>query len=319
MVATVEAHGVGRVYGRADRAVGLHELTLVAQPGQVVALLGHNGAGKTTAVRGLTTLTHFDRGRARVAGFDVRTEGHRVRERIALVGQGAAVDDRLTARQNLVLFARLRGLGRADARRRAAALLAQVGLAGAADRSVQGFSGGMRRRLDLAAGMLVRPEVMFVDEPTAGLDPAARRDLWGALRTLVTEGTTLVLTTQYLEEADALADHAVLLAHGRVVGEGTPDELKDRLDSSAIHVRFADHNDAARAVPVLTALAPATELTDGGLVATLPAAGRQSLLACVRALTDCGVSPTAVTLRRPSLDEVFLSLTEQHPRPEATL
>ncbi|WP_324653343.1 ATP-binding cassette domain-containing protein [Georgenia sp. H159] len=307
MDAAIEAHGVGKVFGK--DAVGLRELSLEVRPGRVLALLGHNGAGKTTAVRGLSTLLRFDRGDAAVAGFDVRAQAHQVRERIGLVGQGAAVDDQLTAVQNLVLFGRLRGLDRRAAAARARELVVRFGMDDAADRPVRGFSGGMRRRLDVAAGLVVRPEVLFVDEPTTGLDPAGRRDLWQALRELVDEGTTVLLTTQYLEEADALADHVVLLAHGEVVAEGTADELKDRLGHAALRVRFTDAEEAARVLPALRVIDPDLEV-DGGVVTTLDAADPGVLPACVRALAAHGVTPAELSLRKPSLDEVFLSLTE---------
>lgn len=311
MTPMIEARGAGKLFGRDPEAVGLAELDLEVPRGHVVALLGHNGAGKTTAVRGLSTLLRFDRGQAQVAGFDTRTHPQRVRERIALIGQSAAVDDLLTARENLVLFGRLRGLSRADAAARTRQLLAEFGLVKDADRPVTGFSGGMRRRLDVATSMIVRPEVLFVDEPTTGLDPAARRDLWRTLRALVAEGTTILLTTQYLEEADALADHIVLLAHGRVIAEGTSDELKDALGPASLRVRFADQADVERARRPLQAIDQELRMADG-VTATLSPDRPQSLLECVRALDELGISPVEVTLRKPSLDEVFLSLTEHH-------
>lgn len=307
----IQAESVGKLYRGRTGEAGLRELDLDVAPGRVAALLGHNGAGKTTAVRGLATLLGFDRGHARVAGFDVATQARQVRERIALVGQSVAVDEQLSARQNLVLFARLRGLNRAGAAVRARQLLAQSGLEEAADRPVQGFSGGMRRRLDVAVSMIVRPEVLFVDEPTAGLDPAARRDLWEVLRALVSEGTTVLLTTQYLEEADALADHIVLLARGRVIAEGTADALKDMLGPALIRVRFAAQVDADRAWQALTVLDPGAR-ADATATVILSATRPNTLLQCVRALADRDISPLEVTLRKPSLDEVFLSLTEKH-------
>lgn len=304
----IEARGVGKSFGSGADRVGLHDLSLSVPAGQVLALLGHNGAGKTTAVRGLTTLAPFDHGSARVARYDVATHPQRVRERVALVGQVPAVDEQLTAVQNLVLFGRLRGLGRAAARGRATELIEDFGLTGAESRPVQGFSGGMRRRLDVAASLIVQPDVLFVDEPTTGLDPAARRDLWHTLRALVAQGTTVLLTTQYLEEADALADHIVLLAHGRVVAEGTSDELKSRLGHPVIRLRFAAPDHAERAVPVLSAVDPDTQL-EGGMVVTLTATRHDALPECLRALAQHDLSPTEVALRKPSLDEVFLSLT----------
>ncbi|WP_236082170.1 ABC transporter ATP-binding protein [Acidipropionibacterium jensenii] len=222
----IEAEGVSKIYRSRDGESGLRELSLHANEGEALALLGPNGAGKTTAIRGLATLVAFDRGTARVGGYDVSTEAARVREHIGLVGQYAAVDEQLTAGQNLRFFGRLRGLARRFAGQRADELIEGFGLGEAQNRAVSTFSGGMRRRLDLATSLVVPPQVLFVDEPTSGLDPAARRDLWESLRALVRGGTTMLLTTQYLEEADHLADRIVLLARGTVVAQGTPNELK---------------------------------------------------------------------------------------------
>ncbi|HZK05936.1 MAG TPA: ATP-binding cassette domain-containing protein [Actinomycetaceae bacterium] len=313
MRAVIEAEGVGKTYRTKAGEVGLRELSLEVEKGQVLALLGPNGAGKTTAVRGLSTLLRFDRGRARVAGHDVRAEATQVRSRIALVGQSAAVDDQLAAKQNLMLFGRLRGLSRADAAKRSGELIQQFGLAEAQDRAVGGFSGGMRRKLDVAASMIVRPEVLFVDEPTTGLDPAARRDLWQALSMLLNEGTTVLLTTQYLEEADQLADQIVLLSRGVVIAQGTPDELKDAVGPSVIQIRFDSEADARTALTRLTAVDPEAALNDAGIEVSLHAVGSDALGRSVRTLTELGFSPNEVTLRKPSLDEVFLTLTGDTP------
>ncbi|MCC2593939.1 ATP-binding cassette domain-containing protein [Tessaracoccus sp. OS52] len=310
----IEAVSVARLYGRDGAEVGLKDLSLSVPQGQVLALLGHNGAGKTTAVRGLTTLLAFDRGTARVAGYDVRTQPQEVRQHISLVGQLTTVDEQLSAADNLELFGRLRGLARGAARGRATELVRQFGLTDAGNRPVRDFSGGMRRRLDVAASMIVRPDVLFVDEPTTGLDPAARRDLWQTLRGLVAEGTTILLTTQYLEEADALADHVVLLAHGSVAAEGTPDDLKDALGRSRITLRFADLNQAQHARAVLSAVALDADLEDTALALGADHSG--SLLECLRRLDEHGLSPIEVALRKPSLDEVFLSVTETPDHPE---
>mgnify|MGYP001156557247 CR=1 FL=1 len=307
MAAAIEAERVGKTYRAGKTEVGLRELSLDVEPGRVLALLGPNGAGKTTAVRGLSTLLRFDRGRARVAGHDVISEAQAVRERIALVGQSAAVDDQLTASANLVLFARLRGMSRRAASHRATELIAQFGLAEAEGQVVRGFSGGMRRRLDVAASMIVPPHVLFVDEPTTGLDPSARRDLWQTLRVLVREGTTILLTTQYLEEADALADDIVLLDRGQVVAQGSADQLKSMVGPPVIQVRFENEADARQAMPVLHNVDAAAALDDTATV-TLHAESASALVRSIQAL-DGVASPTEVTMRKPSLDEVFLALT----------
>lgn len=317
MEMAIEAESVGRLFGSGADAVGLRELDLAVPPGSVVALLGHNGAGKTTAVRGLATLLEFDRGQARVAGFSVRSQPQEVRQRISLVGQMAAVDEHLSATDNLVLFGRLRGLNRTQGTTRAEDLLDQFGLAEARGRPVRGFSGGMRRRLDVAASIITRPEVLFVDEPTTGLDPAARRDLWQTLRGLVAEGTTILLTTQYLEEADALADHIVLLAHGAVIAEGTSDALKDALGQSRITVRFATHDQAHAALPLLSSISDGAWL-DHDATLVLDTDRNEDLLASLRVLSGHGVAPVEASLRRPSLDDVFLTMTENPTPKEST-
>lgn len=307
MRTVIEAEAVGKTYGRGDDAVGLQQLTLELEEGGVLALLGPNGAGKTTAVRGLSTLLRFDRGNAQVAGYDVSTQAKQVRQRIALVGQSAAVDDQLTAIQNLVLFARLRGLDRSAAMRRAKELIDQFGLADAAARAVRGFSGGMRRRLDVAASMIVRPHVLFVDEPTTGLDPAARRDLWRALRSLVAEGTAVLLTTQYLEEADTLADDIILLDRGHAVAHGSADHLKSMVGPPVLQLRFQDEADAHRATPVLQGVDPSATLDETRTTVTLHAEA-ENLTRSIQVLAGI-VRPIEVTMRKPSLDEVFLTLT----------
>lgn len=304
----VDAQDMTKVYGEGPDAVGLHGVAIQVKPGQVVALLGHNGAGKTTLIRGLATLLQFDSGDVQVAGRDVKDDPRGVRERIALVGQGVAVDDQLTAVQNLVLFGRLRGLDRSTATARARALIADFGLEGDDERPVAGFSGGMRRRLDVAASLIVRPEVLFIDEPTTGLDPAARRDLWRALRVLVGEGTSVLLTTQYLEEADALADHIVLLAHGRTIAEGTPDDLKQLLGRPRMVFRFQTTEEGQTATSSLSVVHPEIGAPDA-LTLELEATERDSLMTALRVLEDVGVTPIEASLSRPSLDEVFLTLT----------
>ncbi|MTK00928.1 ATP-binding cassette domain-containing protein [Micromonospora sp. CP22] len=316
MTRAIEAEQVGKRYAVKGGEVGLHDLSVQAEQGQVHALLGPNGAGKTTAVRGLATLLRFDRGTARVAGYDVGREAERVRERIGLVGQYAAVDERLTAVQNLRFLGRLRGLGRAASAARAEALIEQFGLVAAANRAVSGYSGGMRRRLDLAASLIVTPQVLFVDEPTTGLDPAARRDLWNALRELVRQGTTILLTTQYLEEADELADKIVLLARGKVVAEGSADDLKAMVGPPIVQIRFATDADADAALPALVRVDAGARLDSSGSTVTLPATAPEVLGRSVDALTGAGLAAIEVTLRKPTLDEVFLTLTGDEPATE---
>lgn len=305
----IEADGVGKVYRSRDGESGLRELSLHANHGEVLALLGPNGAGKTTAVKGLSTLVAFDRGTARVGGHDVSTEAARVREHIGLVGQYAAVDEQLTAGQNLRFFGRLRGLRRRVAGQRADELIEQFGLSEAQNRAVNSFSGGMRRRLDLATSLVVPPQVLFVDEPTTGLDPAARRYLWESLRALVRGGTTILLTTQYLEEADQLADRIVLLAHGEVAAQGTPNELKALVGPPVVHAVFETTDDAQSSLRVLSAISADAHLDEDAITVTLPSASASVLSDVTAELASVGLSPAEVTLRRPSLDEVFLTLT----------
>lgn len=305
----IEADGVGKVYRSRDGESGLRELSLHANHGEVLALLGPNGAGKTTAVKGLSTLVAFDRGTARVGGHDVSTEAAHVREHIGLVGQYAAVDEQLTAGQNLRFFGRLRGLRRRVAGQRADELIEEFGLSEAQNRAVSSFSGGMRRRLDLATSLVVPPQVLFVDEPTTGLDPAARRYLWESLRALVRGGTTILLTTQYLEEADQLADRIVLLAHGEVAAQGTPNELKALVGPPVVHAVFETTDDAQSSLCVLSAISADAHLDEDAITVTLPSASASVLSDVAAELASVGLSPAEVTLRRPSLDEVFLTLT----------
>lgn len=315
MKLAIEAEGIGKSYHTKKGEVGLRDLSLEVEKGQVVALLGPNGAGKTTAVRGLATLLRFDRGRASVAGYDVKTEAKQVRSHIALVGQTAAVDEQLTAEQNLMLFGRLRGLSRGGAATRSGELLRQFGLVEAADRTVRGFSGGMRRKLDLAASMIFRPDVLFVDEPTTGLDPAARRDLWQSLRLLLGEGTTILLTTQCLEEADQIADQVVFLSSGEVVAQGTSEELKDIVGPAVIRFCFDTEVDARAALVELKTIDFKAELNERRLEVSLPTPDPDVLGASLHAMTEQGLSPKEVTLRKPSLEEVFLKLTGDTPGP----
>ncbi|HEX6423598.1 MAG TPA: ATP-binding cassette domain-containing protein [Acidimicrobiales bacterium] len=308
--AAIEAYGLRKRFGDTTALTGLD---LAVAEGTVCGLIGPNGAGKTTAVRILSTLLRPDGGRATVAGFDVVRQPGEVRRRIGLVGQQTSVDELLSGRQNLVMFGRLHHLSPGAARRRAAELLARFGLDGAGDRPVATWSGGMRRRLDLAAGLLRAPQVLFLDEPTTGLDPAARVEVWADIRPLVAEGSTLVLATQYLEEVDRLADTVHVVDRGRVVAVGSPDRLKARTGGDRIDVVVADGDQvAAAAVAVGRATGAEVEVTPGSRRIAAPVTDRMAALtAVVSALRDAGVVAEDVALRRPTLDEAFVALTRQ--------
>jgi ABC-2 type transport system ATP-binding protein len=296
----VEATGLRKSFGATEVLAGVD---LEIREGSVLALLGPNGAGKTTTVRILTTLTRPDSGRATIAGYDVLREPARVRGVISLTGQYAAVDENQTGRENLVMIGRLMHLGRPTARRRTGELLERFGLTDAMDRRVKTYSGGMRRRLDLAMSLIAQPRVIFLDEPTTGLDPASRSTMWEAIGELVRDGTTILLTTQYLEEADRLADRIVLLDRGRIVATGTADALKDRIGGERIELRFADEPQLLKAAGLLDGVA-------GQLVLNIPSDGTAAHLHRVLdVLRDNGVQPERVSSHRPTLDDVFLALT----------
>jgi ABC-2 type transport system ATP-binding protein len=291
-----------------DKAA-LDGFDLRVRPGTVCGLLGPNGAGKTTAVRILSTLLRADGGRAEVAGFDVAAQPAEVRRRIGLVGQQAAVDEVLSGRQNLELFGRLHHLSAAGARARAVELLDRFGLADAGDRAVRHYSGGMRRRLDLAVGMILAPRVLFLDEPTTGLDPRARSEVWDAVRSLVDDGATVLLTTQYLDEADQLADQIAVIDAGRVVAGGSPAELKSRIGGDRIEVVVRAAADLPLAADLLHKIAGVPPDTDL-LRLIAPVRDRVTALTdAVRSLDAAGITVEDIALRRPTLDEVFLSLT----------
>jgi ABC-2 type transport system ATP-binding protein len=303
----IVAEGLGKRFGD---LWALRELDLDVPTGSVLGLLGHNGAGKTTAVRILTTLAVPTTGSARVAGLDVVADAAAVRANIGLAAQAATVDGLLTARRNLELVGRLYHLPRAVARRRADELLERLELADAADRLVKTFSGGMRRRLDLAATLVAVPPVLFLDEPTTGLDPHSRNELWALLRELVRDGATLLLTTQYLEEADRLADDIVVLDHGRTVAAGSPEELKAGIGGERIDVKVAALEDLPAGEAALAPFADGASAIDpDALVVTVPVAPGTPLLEVVRALDGAGVAATDVHRREATLDDVFLSLT----------
>ncbi|MEU8258722.1 ATP-binding cassette domain-containing protein [Micromonospora inaquosa] len=308
----VVAEGLGKRYGP-TRALDTFDLTVPA--GTVHGLLGPNGAGKTTAVRILTTLLRFDTGRASVAGYDVLRRPDEVRARIALTGQYAAVDEILSGRQNLELFGRLFRLSSREARRRAAELLERFGLDEAAGRSAGEYSGGMRRRLDLAASLIRTPRVLFLDEPTTGLDPRSRNQVWDLVRGLVADGTTVLLTTQYLEEADQLADRISVIDAGRVVAEGSPDQLKAMTGGDRIEVVVRDAAELAHAGRIVAAICGAQpELDPTVRRLSVPVLDRVAgLVDVVRGLDDAGVAVEDVGLRRATLDEAFLHLTGHRP------
>ncbi|MGW9349432.1 ATP-binding cassette domain-containing protein [Nocardiopsis flavescens] len=304
----VRAEGLRKGYG--DTAA-LDGFDLEVPAGTVFGLLGPNGAGKTTAVRVLATLLRPDAGRAEVAGADVVREPERVRAAIGLTGQYASVDELLTGRENLVMFSRLYGLDRGAARRRAGELLADFGLTEAADRYASGYSGGMRRRLDLAVSLIQRPRVLFLDEPTTGLDPRSRLGVWESVRSLVAVGTTVVLTTQYLEEADRLADTVAVIDRGRTLAEGTPDALRSRVGGDRLDVVVRDPADLSATAALLgSALGAPATVHRGEQRISLPAADRLAVLTgAVRALEGSTAAIADIGVRRPSLDEVFLALT----------
>jgi ABC-2 type transport system ATP-binding protein len=303
----ISATGLGKRYG--DRWV-LRDVDLDVPAGTVLGLLGPNGAGKTTTVRILTTLLRPDEGTARVAGFDVATEDARVRARIGLAGQAATVDELLSGRANLELVGRLYKLGGRAARERADELLERFSLADAADRLARTYSGGMRRRLDLAASLVAAAPVLFLDEPTTGLDPRSRNELWVTLREMVDGGTTLLLTTQYLEEADRLADRIAVIDAGRVIARGTPAELKARVGGERVVVTLRSEDQLAAAAGALAPLAAEPPHADAdALEVTAPVANGTTLLGVVRALDDADVAAADVGLRSATLDDAFLTLT----------
>ncbi|GAB3448448.1 daunorubicin resistance protein DrrA family ABC transporter ATP-binding protein [Streptomonospora sediminis] len=306
----VTAEGLHKRYG-ATRA--LDGFDLAVPRATVCALLGPNGAGKTTAVEILATLRRSDSGRAEVAGFDVARSPDRVRERIGLTGQYAAVDELLSGRANLAMFGRLSGLGAAGARRRADELLERFALTGAARRLARDYSGGMRRRLDLAASLVRDPEVLFLDEPTTGLDPRSRTAVWDSVRALVAAGTTVLLTTQYLEEADRLADRICVVDTGAVVADGSARELKSRIGADRIDIVAAETADLAAVAEIaarVSGAVPQVRAEKRRVSTSVAARGRiDALTAIVRALDEAGLAAEDIGLRRPTLEDVFLGLT----------
>jgi oleandomycin transport system ATP-binding protein len=311
MTYAIQAEGLVKRFGETEALAGVD---LEAREGTVLGVLGPNGAGKTTAVRILATLIRPDDGTAHVGGYDVVREAHRVRQLIGLTGQYASVDEMLTGTENLVMIGRLLGQPRREAKRRAAELLERFDLWDARDRAAKTYSGGMRRRLDLAASLVGDPKILYLDEPTTGLDPRSRGGLWDIVRDLTEDGVTVLLTTQYLEEADQLADDLVVIDHGRVIANGTPNELKTQVGGQVLEVRpvtEADHVTVARVVSDLVG-SPA-QVEEGLISAAVK--NPEVLPAVVRRLDDAGVLVAELSLRKSSLNEVFLSLTG-HPAEE---
>ena len=312
----IEATGLVKSYGDARAVDGVD---LAVPRGSVYGVLGPNGAGKTTTIRMLATVTRPDGGNARVLGYDIVSEADAVRARISLTGQLASVDEDLTGRENLILLGRLMGLKRPAAKDRAAELLEAFGLSEAAAKLAKHYSGGMRRKLDIAASIVVTPEVMFLDEPTTGLDPRSRNQVWDIIRAFVAEGTTILLCTQYLEEADQLADGIAVIDHGRVIAEGTPSQLKASVGSGSLHVRLLDEAQRGEAAGVLERELGTVVLEADPAALSVPCPDADRGSKAVAELSAAGVRLAAFSLGQPSLDEVFLALTG-HPAdpPEAS-
>jgi len=308
MTFAIKASGLTKAYGE---VIALNGIDIEVEQGTVLGLLGPNGSGKTTTVRILATLLQADSGSASVGGFDVLTQPDEVRSVIGLTGQYAAVDEYLTGRENLELFGRLFHLSKFDAAKRAAELLDRFDLSDAADRGIKGYSGGMRRRLDLAASLIGRPNVLFLDEPTTGLDPRSRQGMWSVIEDLIAEGTTVLLTTQYLEEADQLANRIVVLDHGNVIAKGTSNELKSQVGGDRIEIVVESASDVTKAADLIQEFGSAPATTEE-LIKTvlLPVAGGSTAIVnIVRKLDENKIAIADIALRRPTLDDVFLSLT----------
>ncbi|HWD09643.1 MAG TPA: ATP-binding cassette domain-containing protein [Actinomycetota bacterium] len=310
MTPIIEASGVTKSFGKTQALAGLD---LVAEPGQVLAVLGPNGAGKTTFIRSVATLVRPDGGTLVVGGHDVLAEPEAVRAMIGLAGQYAAVEPTMTGRENLQLVARLFGQSRKNARANAGRVLGLLGLADAADRLVRTYSGGMRRKLDLGASLVGEPRLLLLDEPTTGLDPRARLDLWDAIRDLVTQGTDVVLTTQYLDEADHLAGRIVIIDHGKAIAQGTPSELKQRAGSSVVEVHVRSVDAIPGVAAAMASLGAGTPQIDEPTrrISIAATAGTDQLISELPALYGIGEALEDIAVRHPNLDEVFLALTGQ--------
>jgi ABC-2 type transport system ATP-binding protein len=302
----IEARGIEKSFGKVRALCGVD---LEVPAGSILGLLGPNGAGKTTMVRILATLLRPDAGEARVVGLDVAHQAGKLRSQIGLAGQYAAVDENLTGFENLEMVGRLYHLGRAESRKRADELLEVFELADARDRVARTYSGGMRRRLDLAAALVAHPPVLFLDEPTTGLDPRSRLDLWETIEGLVADGTTVLLSTQYLDEADRLADQIAVIDHGRVIADGTADELKARVGGERLEVELSDPSSAWLAAAALAPMSDEEPVTTGSSVRVTVHQRAGTVMEAARRLADEGVSADDLVVRRPTLDDVFLALT----------
>jgi ABC-2 type transport system ATP-binding protein len=315
----IEAEGLVKTFGETRAVDGVD---LAVRAGTVYGVLGPNGAGKTTTIRMLATLLSPDAGSARVLGHDIVREADAVRSVVSLTGQLASVDEDLSGRENLILLARLLGLGRAEAKARAAELLGAFGLADAAGRLVKHYSGGMRRRLDIAASIVVTPRVMFLDEPTTGLDPRSRNQVWDIIRALVAEGTTILLCTQYLDEADQLADGIAVIDHGKVIAEGTPGQLKASVGLGALHLRLLDPDQRPEAERVLSRELDTVHLEPDPAALSAPCADADRAAEAIAELSRSDIRVADFSVGQPTLDEVFLALTghpaEEEPPEEAT-
>ena len=309
MTLAIEVENLQKTFGGTVKA--LDGVSFAVETGTIFGLLGPNGAGKTTAVRILTTVLNADGGSARVLGHDVVAEPQVVRQLIGLAGQFAAVDENLTGSENLWMVGRLNHMSKPSVRSRSSELLEQFGLTDAADRPVKTYSGGMRRRLDVAASLVARPKVLFLDEPTTGLDPASRVDVWMMVASLVAGGTTVLLTTQYLEEADRLAERLVVIDHGKVIAEGTPASLKAELGATVLDLGLANEEEARRAGNLLAEVGGKAPVLDGTTVELNVDDGPRVVGDALRILGEQGITPATLALREPSLDDVFLALTGQ--------
>ena len=312
----IEATGLVKSFGETRAVDGVD---LAVRRGSVYGMLGPNGAGKTTTIRMLATLLRPDAGSARVLGHDIVTEGDAVRSLVSLTGQLASVDEDLTGRENLILLGRLLGLKRDAAKARATELLDAFGLTDAAARLVKNYSGGMRRRLDIAASIIVTPELMFLDEPTTGLDPRSRNQVWDIIRALAAGGTTILLCTQYLDEADQLADGIAVIDHGQVIAEGTPGQLKASVGSSALHVRLLDPDQRAEAEGILARVLGDVHLEPDPAALSAPCADADQAAEAVGELSRSGIGVANFSLGQPTLDEVFLALTGRPAEQDGTL